>query len=111
MMTADDLTALRALHDAASPAPWHVLHANDGMGMSATLVTKNPSAGRFFDRGDDGWMPEDVVAACLLQSNGEVASDDGEWDTNAALIATMRNALPELLRLARLGLDGQAGSS
>jgi hypothetical protein len=50
------------------------------------------------------WPLGEVVAACLIQEPPYVVPADERYDENADLIAAMRNALPELLRLARLGL-------
>ena len=108
-MTPDDLDALHQLNETASAAPWHVLFANDDMCMSAVLVTRNPDVGRIVSR-DQEWEPDDVVAACLLQSHDVASSSDRCWDENARLIAGVRNALPELLRLAALGLKSETQS-
>lgn len=45
-MTRGDFEELVAIEQKASPAPWHVLLANDDLCMNATLVIKNPSTGR-----------------------------------------------------------------
>lgn len=98
------LEELTALHEGASPAPWHVCFTNDIVCMSAVMVTKNPSVGREFNPYGDDWPSADVVAACLLQEPDIAGVDDGRWAANARLIASVRNNLPELLRLARIGL-------
>jgi hypothetical protein len=103
MMTIQELDDLLTLEQAASPAPWHVSHGNDDLGMSSVAVTKNPSVGREVELLTE-WVAEDVVAGCLIQSTSLVAADDKCWTENARLIAATRNALPELLRLAKLGL-------
>ena len=104
-MTEDDLCELATLDGTASAAPWHIAFANDAACMSATFVTKNPSVGRIYEPYGDPTAPEDVIAACLVS---EIASaDDCRWDENARLIAAMRNHLPELIRLARLGLAAE----
>jgi hypothetical protein len=105
-MTEQEIDDLEKLGQAASNGPWHIAHISDSIGMSTVSVTKNPSAGREIDAFPE-WVAEDVVAACLLQSESHVAVDDGRWHENARLIAAMRNALPELLRLARLGMASE----
>ena len=57
---------------------------------------------------DGTWPLDVVVAACLLQQPRYVDPPDQKWDENAALIAEVRTALPELLRLARIGLGQEA---
>jgi hypothetical protein len=110
-MSSLDLDTLAALEMAASAAPWHVLSTNDSMCMSAVLVTKNPSTGREISIFEDGWIADDVVAACLVQHPEIAGSDDGRWHENARLIATVRNCLPELLHLARLGAAAEHAAS
>ena len=102
-MNALDLDALQALDTAASAGPWRVMFTDNDMRMSATLVIRNPDAGRIVFARDATWEPDDVVAAYVLQSPKVATSSDGGSDGNARLIAAMRNAIPELLRLARLG--------
>jgi hypothetical protein len=106
-MVVDDLDTLASLDAAASSAPWHVVHRNDAACMSALAVVRNPSTGRTFDRSDDDWQAEDTIAACLHQSPSIAMTDDQRWTENARLIATVRNALPELIRLARVGLEAE----
>ena len=102
-MTEYDLDTLMAQEQNASAAPWHVCFSNDGACMSSILIAKNPSVGREYHPYGDQWYPEDVVAACLLQETASVS--DGLWHENARLIATVRNHLSELLRLARIRID------
>jgi hypothetical protein len=104
-MTEVDLELLQELDAKASSAPWHVLYADDDVCMNSVLITRNPDKGRISSARDYQWEPEDVVAACLLQSPAVAVSADRRWDENAKLIAAVRNALPKLLRLARIGLD------
>lgn len=107
------LDELTALHESASPAPWHVCFTNDIVCMSSVMVTKNPSVGREFTLYGDEWPSADVVAVCLLQEPDVAGVDDGRSTGNARLIAAVRNNLPELLRLARIGLaqEEQEGSA
>lgn len=81
------------------------------MCMSGVGVATEPD--RYFEEHrfiDPDWPTEKLVAVCLLQWPDLVHLPDGRWRENADLIAEVRTALPELLRLARLGLehDGRA---
>ena len=53
------------------------------------------------------WPGEEIVAACLIQSPAYVVPADLRHEENAKLIAVVRTALPELLRLARVGLASE----
>ena len=108
-MTEADLNDLLKLEADASAAPWHVMFTNDDAMMSAVFVLKNPSVGRVYQPYGDSPDADDVVAACLLSEPDIASVDDRRWDANATLIATVRNKLPELLRLAYLGLVAEAG--
>ena len=59
-------------------------------------------------RGD--WPSNEVIACCLLQSPPYALLDDDREEENAALIAELRNALPELLRLAALGFNSSSNT-
>ncbi|MEG3144954.1 hypothetical protein U1839_09830 [Sphingomonas sp. RT2P30] len=99
-MREEDLARLNALDEAATPGPWFVRRLDDNACMCAVAVsTKADGDDAFVDE----WRGEEMVAACLIQDPPYVVPE-ARWDENAALIAAMRNALPELLRLARLGL-------
>lgn len=103
-MTLDDLDRLKDLCGRATRGPWFVQERSDNLCMSAIVVTTEPNPTPDYDFNMDGWKEHDVVAACLLQDGDYAALKDRKWHENADLIAEMRNALPELLRLARLGL-------
>jgi hypothetical protein len=109
MMNEKRIDEIAALEQAASAAPWHVTELSDDVGMSAVTITKNPSTAREYIAFPE-WISEDVVAACLVQSPSLANVDDHRSHENALLIAAMRNALPELLRLAKLGLAFEAAS-
>ncbi|KGM34666.1 hypothetical protein [Inquilinus limosus] len=102
-MTGIDLDRLVELDRAASPGPWFVRHLDDDHAMSAIAVSIRPDSGEDGSMRDGTWPLDDVVAACLLQQPRYVDPPDQKWDENAALIAEVRTALPELLRLARIG--------
>jgi hypothetical protein len=50
------------------------------------------------------WPGDEIVAACLIQDPPYVIPADDRFEENAAMIAAVRSALPELIRLARRGL-------
>jgi hypothetical protein len=104
-MSSDMLDSLTRLEADASAGPWFVRNLNDDMCMGAIAISMNPDtdADENMRRGD--WPGEEMVAACLIQSPPYVIPADDRFEANAALIAAMRNALPELIRLARLGLS------
>lgn len=105
-MSKDLLERLTALHKAATPAPWFERPLNDDLCMSGVGVATE--ADPYIDEHgyiDLDWPTEKLVAVCLLQEPRLVNVADKRWQQNADLIAAMRNALPELLRLARLGLE------
>jgi hypothetical protein len=97
------LDILEKLDQTASTAPWSVEQLDDDMCMGLVAVTNGkPSTAEL---GGRDWRGDHVVAACLVQSPPYVSPIDARWEENARLIAEMRNALPELIRLARIGLD------
>ena len=103
-MTLEDLEALEALEPAASTGPWYVRQLDDEMRMSAIAVSTHPDTGANEDMRSGTWPRSQVVAACLVQSPPYVVPGDDRHEEYAQLIAATRTALPELLRLARLGL-------
>jgi len=104
-MTQLDLDDLARLNDRATPGPWFVRHLDDVHCMSAVAISIAPdrSADEAFN--DGSWIGEEMVAATLIQQPRYVSPADSLWDENAELIARSRNALPELLRLARIGQE------
>lgn len=106
-MTDEQLDALEALDRSASAGPWHVRRLDDEMCMGAYAVSTHPDTGANEDMRSGRWPGAQIVAACLIQSPPYVVPADERFEQNAELIATMRTALPELLRLARLGLQHQ----
>ena len=106
-MTLDELEALEALERTASTGPWYVRRLDDEMRMGAVAVSTHPDTGANEDMRSGTWPGSQVVAACLVQSPPYVVPSDNRHEENAELIAAMRSALPDLLRLARLGLRQQ----
>lgn len=103
-MTFEQLEALEALERIASAGPWYVRKLDDEMCMSAYAVSTSPDTGKNEDMRSGTWPGSEVVAACLIQSPPYAVPADERYEENAKLIAAMRTALPELLRLARRGM-------
>ncbi len=110
-MTPDLLDQLAALDGSASPGPWFVRRLDDELCMGAYAVSTKPATGRNESMRTGEWPGEDIVAACLIQSPPYVVPSDDRFEENASLIAATRNALPELVRLARIGLLAESGQS
>ena len=100
-MTIEELAALDRLSEAASPGPWYVRQLDDELCCGACAVSTVPDTGKNEDMRSGSWPGQEIVAACLIQNPPYVLSADDRFEENAALIAAMRNHLPELLRLAR----------
>jgi len=107
-MTNEDLDALEALERLASAGPWYVRSLDDEMCMGAVAVSTHPDTGLNENMRAGSWPGEEIVAACLIQGPPYVIPADDRFEENAELIAAVRTALPELLRLARLGLERQS---
>lgn len=107
-MNSDDLEKLAQLDRAATPGPWFVQLLDDDHAMNAVAVCTKAQSGVGGSMRAGTWPLDDVVAACLLQEPRYVDPPDTKWDANAALIAEVRTALPELLRLAKIGLTAEA---
>lgn len=103
------LDQLSHLECAASPGPWCVARQDDDHCMGLVAITNHCELVGDFDRNRlDGTQ---ILAATLVQQPPYVVPTDKRWEENAALIVAMRNALPELLRLARIGLAAEAPMS
>ena len=103
MLTQNDLHALARLDVAATPGPWYVRSMDDDLCCGARAVATKPNTS-----GDNDDLTASthhgIVAATSLQHHDYVMPADGKGIENADLIAAVRTALPELLRLARLGM-------
>lgn len=99
-MTIEEIRRLADLEKNASPAPWHVRHLDDDACMGAVAISRTSETFSNESMRAGTWPTEDVVAVCLLQSPPYAMIDDDKFEENAELIAAIRNALPELLRLA-----------
>lgn len=104
-MTHEELDQLAVLSEAATRGPWHVRHLNDEMHQCAYAVSTKPDTGAGEDMRSGVWPGDEIVAACLIQSPPYVIPSDDKFQENAQLIAAVRTALPELIRLARRGLQ------
>ena len=105
-MTMAMIKALENLDAIASPGPWLVRYLDGDASMGIVAVANAPDDGSTGDT-----QSETVVAACLIRSPPDTPAGDQRWDGNAELIAEMRNALPHLLRLAKLGVAAEGGQS
>lgn len=103
MTDAVDLDALTELERAATPGPWHVRFLDENHAMCAVGIATEPDTGEHEDMATfNSWGPE-LLAATLIQAPPYVVLEDRRWDENARLIVAMRNALPQLVRLAKIG--------
>jgi hypothetical protein len=95
---------LALLETRASAGPWYVRRLDDELCMGALAVSTRPDTGANESMRFGNWPGSEIVAACTIQSPPYVVPADDRDEENARLIAAMRNALPGLLRLARIGL-------
>lgn len=105
-MHSEILDQLTRLEGKAAPAPWVVVQLNDNSCMSMVAITNGDMPAHHLAGGD--WEGSHILAATLIQDPPYVVPQDQRWNENAALIAEVRNNLPELIRLARLGLAAEA---
>jgi hypothetical protein len=103
-MTLAELDDLQELDAVATPGPWYVRLMDDVHCMSAVVVSTKPDTGLNECMRVDTWPTGEIVAGCLIQEPRYADVADQRWDENAELIARVRTVLPELLKLARLGL-------
>lgn len=104
MLTAADIDKLDQLHRAATPAPWYVRFLDNDHAMNAIGIAITPDTGEHEDMATFDFGGPELLAATLIQAPPYVVSSDGRWHENADLIVAIRNALPELLKLARAHL-------
>jgi hypothetical protein len=97
-----DIDHLARLDAAATPGPWYVRARDDSLCCSAAGVATKPNTSDDNDDLSDSTLHGIVAATYLQDRNYVMPADDRGWE-DAALIAAMRSALPELLRLARIG--------
>lgn len=104
-MTLEELKALEALDRAATAGPWYVRRLDDELCMGAIAVSTRPDTGANEGMRSGAWPGAEIVAACLVQAPPYVVPQDDRYEENAQLIAAIRTALPDLLRLAHLALQ------
>ena len=100
MLSQIDLNELATLEKEATVGPWIEDRFDDEHYMTAIGVRANLP-----DR--HGSLMSEFVAATQIQQPRYINPSDGKEIENARLIAAMRNALPELLRLAAIGLASE----
>ena len=104
-MKISEIDALAALEKSASDGPWYVRHMDDEDYMGAVAIANTPPVSVEGSMRSGGWPGNSVIAVCLLQAPSYAIIDDDRFEENARLICEIRNNLPEILRLARLGLS------
>ncbi|WP_298192675.1 hypothetical protein [Novosphingobium sp.] len=104
-MDMQELDTLAELERLATAKPWFVNHLDDDLCQGAVAVTTIAPTGHIASMHSGNWPSQAVVAACLIQSPPYAVPADDRFEENARLISAVRNALPDLLRLARLGLQ------
>ncbi|MEI6643637.1 MAG: hypothetical protein WCL10_16530 [Novosphingobium sp.] len=104
-MKIEDLNRLEALRAVATPGPWHVCRLDDQLCQGAIAISNHPQSQRVLSMHAGDWPGHDIIAACLIQDPPYAVIADNRFEENAALIAAVRNHLPELLRLAKLALE------
>lgn len=103
-----DLDTLDELERLATPSPWHVRYLDDDHAMNAIGISTEPDTGEHEDMATFACAGPELLAACLIQAPPYVVPSDRKWRENADLMVAVRNALPELLRLARVGAAAEA---
>jgi hypothetical protein len=97
MLTQMDLNELARLDVDATAGPWVQDRFDDEHFMTAIGVRADlPDL--------NGRLMSEFIVATQIQQSSCINPSDGKEIENASLIAAMRNALPELLRLAAIGL-------
>ena len=94
-MAGINLSELAELEKKATAAPWFVGGFDDEHCMSAITIEAYVDPTRR--------AGSEVIAATLIQQPRYVDPSDQRWSENAEFISEMRNAFPELLRLAAIG--------
>lgn len=99
---------LEEIDKRATPAPWYVRWFDDEMCTNGYVVS-TVDAGGVHEEGNypSEWDPTEMIAATLIQTSGSVSPRKGSPGANSFLIALLRNQLPELIRLARIGYEAE----
>ena len=107
-MTAAELEELERLDAAATGGPWFVCQMDDARGSSALGISTRPLRPGEGGSGDWPGLGALMIAVTFMQTPPYVIDAhqaDEQVDANAALIAAMRSKLPELIQLAKKGLE------
>jgi len=105
-MNTNDLDRLQQLLSRATEGPWHVRELDDKAFMSAITISTASSASDDHKRyGGGAWPADDLIAATLIQEPHLVDHRQGRWEEDAELIVNLRNMAPQLIELARKGLQ------
>lgn len=104
-MTLDDLEKLQEIEERCTPGPWFVRWLDDQSYMSSVAISTDRGSVRNIKFNNYQWDSSDIVALFLLQSPDLVNHIDGKYSENVEMVCAVRNILPELIRLAKLGLD------
>lgn len=107
-LTGFSFDQLSTLDQAATPGPWYVRSMDDDLCMGATAIATKPNTSGDNDQLCDYWV-HGVIAATLIRHPEYVIPSDGRDRENAELIVAIRDTLPELLRLARVGAEAEGG--
>ena len=99
-------TELEQCHKYATPAPWYVRWFDDEMCCNGYVVSTVDAGGVHEEATWPGeWDPGEMIAATLVQTSCSVSPSEGRPAANSFLIAMLRNQLPEIIRLARIGWE------
>ena len=98
-MTEEELAAIEAVWQAATPAPWHNAHLiSDGnYGYHSFLVLRMPAPDVYVDE----LSPSDVIAITLLQHPDVAGIVDGRAEENALAIAAAPDHVTALVAEVR----------
>lgn len=105
-MIADDLDDLERLLSRATDGPWFTRSLDDTAYMSAfTISTVSSKDDDYEQYAGGGWPAHELVAATLIQEPRLVGHQQARWEEDAELIVKLRNMAPQLIELARKGLE------
>lgn len=105
-MNANDLDDLERLLSLATGGPWFTRALDDSAYMSAFTISTVPSKDNDYEQyAGGGWPAHELVAATLIQEPRLVDHQQARWDQDAELIVKLRNMAPQLIALARKGLE------
>jgi hypothetical protein len=106
-LTEDDLIAMGARCEGATPGPWYVRFLDDAHFANLVAVSTLPDSGKgeaLSPTSNERVPPiaRELVAATLVQNPVHyVDIADARWDENAAFIAAARQDVPRLIAEVR----------